>query len=140
MTIVFNIASIKHEDGVYKFCLRKTLPPLCIKENLLPRLNSYVLPTGRSECKLYLKVRDDWAITYMRLDYATLFDLDRLPDCTDIPVLPADYRATKTKCMKNLQHENCCSFCPWCTQLAPAGFYRVDYPAESFEFVPCVTH
>ena len=143
-TIIFKITEIRCIDGIWKFYPESGLPPICIKDSLLPSVKGFVLQPGKVSSTvsslLYVSVEKDRSITYMRLDFATLFNPSQISECTDIPVLPDAYRVTGKECMKGLQHNNCCPCCPWCKQITPTGYFTPKYPSESYLFVPMIAH
>ena len=141
--IIFRISEIRCVDGVWKFYPNPDLPPICIKDSLLKPEYSRNLRVGSAlsaePWRLYIDTDKDRSITHLGVDFVTLFDLSQNPDCPEIPVLPDAYRPTHKECMQNLQHE-CCSCCPWCKQIAPAGYFTIKYPSESYLFTPAKTN
>ena len=134
MRMIFNIALIRHEDGMWKFYPKSDLPPVCIKEELIPSVESLTC-TALSSYKLILAT-ENRLITYVGLDCYTLFDLSKKPESTPAPELPDAYKITGKECLKKLKHDDCCSCCPWCKRLTPSGFFRLDYPSECYRFTP----
>ncbi len=131
-TIIFKIAYIRHEGKLWKFYPNENCQPIAVKDSLINRER---IPTaGQMSCKLYLSVDND-LITGMRVDYYNLWEYTKGDKC-NLPILPEAYRITGRQCAKKHKHEDneCCSCCPWCQHLTPAGYMKLDYPSENYVF------
>ena len=131
-TIVFSIAAIRHESKSWKFYPNGCNTPIVFKDALLNRER---IPTsGQKTCKMYIEVDDD-VICRLRVDYYNLWELPKKGARNNAPVLPEAYRITGNECAKKKHNQcDCCSCCPWCLHIAPAGYMKLDYPSESYVF------
>lgn len=138
--IIFKITEIRCDDGVWKFYPDAGLPPICIKDSLLSPMKAQVLRVGSLAAhearRLCINTENGRSVTRLGMDFVTLFDLSQTPDCPEIPVLPDAYRPTEKVCMRNLQRDCSNSCCPWCKQIASAGYFTMKYPSEHYRFTP----
>lgn len=133
-TIIFKIADFRHERKAWNFYPYGSTVPIVVRDRLIER--EHIPTAGRQSCKLYLDVdTDDNAITGVRIDFYTLWELPPRGNHTNAPLLPEAYRITGSECLKRKRNDGgCCTCCPWCLYKAPAGSMKLDYPSECYTF------
>ena len=131
-TILFKVAAIRHEGKSWKFYPCDCAAPIVFKDTLLNRER---IPTaGQKVCKMYIEVDGD-VISSLRVDYYNLWELPKKGNRNDAPVLPEAYRVTGSECSRKKHNDSdCCSCCPWCQHITPAGYMKLDYPSECYTF------